>query len=296
MRAVPAELQARLDSGATTLARCWRVALTDGRILGFTNHDRPLSFGGVTFEAASGLDSASVERSTGLSADSHSVAGALRSATITETDIRLGVYDGAEVQLWLVDWADVEIRMLLSTGTLGEIRRTESAFEAEVIGIAEALNQPVGRSYQACCDLRVGDSACGVDLSDPEFTGDGTVEAVAGPETFTVTGLSTFRNGWFSEGVLVWLSGANQGQTAHVKNHRRAGGDVSLSLWRSPGLAVAPGDTFRVTAGCDKRAVTCRNKFDNFLNFRGFPHMPGDDRAAGYPGDERHNGGSLLRG
>ena len=37
------------------------------------------------------------------------------------------------------------------------------------------------------------------------------------------------------------------------------------------------GDTFTVTAGCDKQFATCQAKFANAVNFRGFPHMPGND-------------------
>ena len=47
---------------------------------------------------------------------------------------------------------------------------------------------------------------------------------------------------------------------------------------------------------CDKRAATCQAKFDNFLNFRGFPHMPGEDWLTAYPrGGQAHDGGSLVR-
>ena len=46
---------------------------------------------------------------------------------------------------------------------------------------------------------------------------------------------------------------------------------------------VVPGDGFVVTAGCDKRFTTCRDKFANVANFRGFPQMPGTDAVLGYP-------------
>jgi uncharacterized phage protein (TIGR02218 family) len=49
-------------------------------------------------------------------------------------------------------------------------------------------------------------------------------------------------------------------------------------------------------AGCDKRAETCRAKFGNFLNFRGFPHIPGEDWVTAYPKDGViHDGTSLQQ-
>ena len=59
---------------------------------------------------------------------------------------------------------------------------------------------------------------------------------------------------------------------------------------------IAAGDTFVVTAGCDKRFATCRDRFDNVVNFRGFPHIPGNDFVMRYavPGEPGNDGGSLL--
>src|SRR4051812_31581755 len=55
MRAIPTALQAKLDSGVTTLARCWKVTRRDGVVLGFTDHDRDLVLDGVTFRAGTGF-------------------------------------------------------------------------------------------------------------------------------------------------------------------------------------------------------------------------------------------------
>lgn len=296
MRKLPENLQTSLQSGVTTLSRCWRLTRRDGVVMGFTDHDRALTFEGVVYEAASGLNAGAVERSTGLSVDTHSVAGALQSDAIAEDDIRRGLYDGAEMQLWLVDWQDVAVRILLSTGRIGDIQRGEGGFEAEIVGMAEELGQPIGRSYQHRCDLRLGSTACGVATSDPAFRGTGVVTHVMSSARIAVSGLQEFEGGWFSEGAFAWNSGANAPASGQVKLHRLAGDEAVLELWNAPALQIAVGDAFEVVAGCDKRAETCRDKFANFLNFRGFPHMPGDDFASGYPSGGGHDGGSLLGG
>ncbi|MEM7505524.1 MAG: DUF2163 domain-containing protein [Pseudomonadota bacterium] len=296
MRDIPGTLKQSLLGGVTTLARCWRLERRDGVIMGFTDHDRHLSFDGVSYGAVSGLDAGAIERSTGLSVDTHTVAGALQSEKISEADIQRGFFDSAEVQLWLVDWQNVQNRLLLSTGHLGEIRRTETAFEAEIVGLAEQLNQPVGRVYHHRCDLRLGEARCGIDTDSPEFKGQGVVTEVSGAQRFVASNLDTFTANWFSEGAIAWTSGANALSSGQVKTHLINDGLVRLELWQAPGLKIAVGDSFDIVAGCDKRSETCRLKFSNFLNFRGFPHMPGDDFAAGYPSGGGHDGGSLLRG
>jgi uncharacterized phage protein (TIGR02218 family) len=296
MRTLPQSLSESLASCCTTLCRCWSVTRTDDVVMGFTDHDKSLSFDGITFEASSGFDSTAIERATGLNVDSHSVTCALSSMAITDADVERGFYDGAEVTLWLVDWRDVASRLLLTRGHIGEIRRGKLAFEAEIVSLSETLNQPYGRAFLNGCGRRLGDAKCGVDLSLPIYRGTAVVETVVDPQRFAVAGLEAFSRGWFDGGHVEWTLGANAGVVGHVKTYLDAAGGGTVELWLAPPLAVEAGDTFTVTAGCDKTLETCRAKFDNLLNFRGFPHMPGDDWVAGYveSGGE-HDGGSLFR-
>ena len=284
MRGVSVEMQARLDTGATTMCRVWLVVRRDGVRFGFTDHDRDLSIDGDIFKAGSGLDASVLEASTGLSVDNGQAVGALSDAGLTEADILAGRYDGAEVWQWLVDWSSPELKVLLFRGLLGEIRRDTGAFEVELRGITEVLNQPLGRMYLRQCDRVFGDAKCGIDADDPTFAADVTVLATSGKRGFSFEGLSGFQDGWFTNGVIRWASGA----VSLVKAD--AGG--TLEVWEEVEIAV--GDTARVVAGCDKQAETCRVKFGNFLNYRGFPHIPGEDWVTAYPASgETHDGGSL---
>ncbi len=293
MRAIDPELQARLDGGATHLCRCWLVRRRDGTVFGFTDHDEDVGFEGTVFRASSGMDSSALQSATGLSVDNGQAVGALSAAAVTEEDIGAGRYDRAELWHWLVDWQRPDLRVLMFRGQFGEIRRTDGAFEVELRGLAEALNAPVGRSILRSCDRALGDAKCGFDSSLPGFSGEGEVIA-DGSNDLRASGLGGFADGWFRHGALTWLSGANAGETGSVKRDKLAEGAVrALTLWQDPGRAVSVGDRFRVVAGCDKRWETCKAKFDNLLNFRGFPHIPGDDWVTAYPKDgATHDGGS----
>ena len=295
MRAIDPALQARLDGGATHLCRCWLVRRRDGVAFGFTDHDRDIGFEGSVFRASSGMDASALQSATGLSVDNGQAVGALSGAAVSEADIRAGKYDRAELWHWRVDWERPELRVLMFRGQFGEIRRADGAFEVELRGLAEALNAPVGRSVLRSCDRVLGDAKCGLDTGLPGFSGEGEVVA-GGAEAGEVraSGLGGFADGWFTHGALSWLSGANAGETLAVKRDRLGvGGARSLTFWQEPGRSVAAGDCFRLVAGCDKRAETCHAKFDNYLNFRGFPHIPGDDWVTAYPKDgATHDGGS----
>ncbi|MEM9138955.1 MAG: DUF2163 domain-containing protein [Pseudomonadota bacterium] len=296
MRDVPLALQASLDSGATTLARCWRVARTDGTVLGFTDHDLDLGFGGLVYESEAALAASALEAVTGLATDTHEITGALSSDRITEADIARGLYDGAEVTLYLVNWQAPADRLVLSRGQIGEIRRGDIAFEAEIVGLSDRLNQPFGRAFLHSCSCREGEVDLGINLSDPAYRAAATVATVNEVQQFSVAGLGAYENGWFTGGLLRWTSGANAGLEAHVKAHLAAEPESIVEIWLSPPEPVQAGDAFEITVGLSLTADQWKTKFGDLVDFRGFPHMPGDDVAASYPNSGgQHDGGSLFR-
>lgn len=293
----PEEMKAHLATGATTLARCLAVRRADGVVLGFTDHDRDLSFDGVTFRADSGMTARAIQQGTGLSVDNSEAFGALRSDAIAEQDILAGRYDGAEVRVWLVNWSDPTMRVLQFRGTLGEITRSGGAFTAELRGLTEALNQPVGFIYHARCSAVLGDARCRFDLATPGYAEERPVEVVQDARVFRFASVAGHDDRWFEKGRLRVLSGAAAGLVGSIKNDRVRGAiGREVELWQSLGIAPAPGDLVRIEAGCDRRAETCRLKFDNFLNFRGFPHIPGEDWVMSYPTSAGRNDGGSLKG
>ena len=148
----------------TTLCWCWEVTRQDGGKLGFTDHDRALDFGGVTFQATSGVIGSEIEASLGLSVDNMDFEGALSSDAITEADIAAGLYDDAEITLYRVNWQNTAQREIVKRGNVGETSRGELAFQAEFRGLAHRLNQTVGRTFQYGCDAGIGRRAVAVSI------------------------------------------------------------------------------------------------------------------------------------
>jgi uncharacterized phage protein (TIGR02218 family) len=289
-------LAAHLAQGVTTVARCWALVRRDGAVLGFTDHDRDLAFEGVVFRAGSGLDAKALTQTTGLSVDNTEAVGALRDAGITEADLAAGRYDGARLRLWAVNWADVSQRALVFAGALGEVARAGGAFRAEVRGLAERLGAPQGRVFQKPCSAILGDADCRVDLGLPGYAAERAVEAVEAGRVLRWAAFGGFDDRWFERGRLVVLDGAAAGLVAVVKNDRLTAAGRVVELWEALRAPLAPGDRVRLEAGCDKRPETCRLKFGNFMNFRGFPHVPGEDWLTAYPVAAGANDGGSLGG
>jgi len=296
MRSIPPALQDKLDSGVTTLCRCWVITRQDGVTQGFTDHDEDVALDDVICRARTGLSGSEATQTLGLAVDTSEFSGALSDDSLNEDDLAAGRYDAASVELWLTDWSEPDLRVLLAKGTLGEVRREGTAFTAELRGLSQQLAAETGRLYTPACSADLGDARCKIDLNDPAFHGEGVVVAVTATSSFTASGLDAFGDGWFTQGKLTFTGGANAGLSVEVKTHRKSG-PVAFDLWQAMPEPIAVGDAFTVTAGCDKRFSTCHDKFDNVVNFRGFPHIPGNDFVIRYPvPGEPGNDGSKLRG
>lgn len=297
MKSVPPGLAAHLAGSATTLAHLWRLVRRDGTALGFTDHDRPLVVDGLRYEAATGLAASEDVAAAGLSVGGQEIAGALVSAAISEADIAAGRYDGATVDVWLVDWRDPSERLHLRSGVVGEVVEADGAFRAEIRSAAHRLDEPRGRLFQHRCDAELGDARCGVDMTLPGRRRSGTVVAPSAGRLLTVAGLDAAAPGSLERGRLAVLSGSLAGTAFEVKSHRVAAGAVELELWQTPSADLAPGTAFTVEVGCDKLFSTCRDVFANAANFRGFPHMPGSDFVYAHPSRSRgaRDGKALVR-
>jgi len=292
MKTLPAELASALASGVTTLCHVWRIVRRDGEAFAFTDHDRPLAFEDLVCAPMTGVSAGAVEKGLGLGVDTASIAGALNSEAITDDDLARGLWDSARVDLYRVDWSDTSLRMHLFAGRIGEVRRGVSAFEAELRGLQAALNVPVGRVFSRFCDADLGDARCGKDIENAVFRGEGVVTEVLGANTFRAGGLEAYADAWFARGRIIWSAGGE----SEVAGHRLESGGAVFELLDPLGAVFEVGATFAVYGGCDKRFETCRTKFANTLNFRGFPHMPGNDALqAGPIAGEPMDGGSRLR-
>ncbi|MGE0501449.1 MAG: DUF2163 domain-containing protein [Rhizobiaceae bacterium] len=282
MTAYPPELLEHLAEPITTLCHCWRLVGRDGSAAGFTDHDRTIGFAGSDFRPRTGFTGSEARSALGLAVETVDIEGALASVDLVEDDIEAGLLDGATVETFLVNWRDPTQRALIRKATIGKITRRDGQFVAELESLTHALDRPRGRYIRRTCDAEVGDGRCGVNLAASTFRGTGAVSGMPADSVLSVSGLGGFGAGWFSGGVLSWTSGQNLGRIARVTEHRRQGTETWLTLWPDAGHEAEAGDEFTVTAGCDKSFATCKAKFDNPLNFRGFPHLPGNDAAYGY--------------
>jgi uncharacterized phage protein (TIGR02218 family) len=263
-----------LEAELTHLALCWRLVRRDGVALGFTSHDVPLLAGGLMHLARPGMTASAVVLGDGLEADDMEVAGALSAGALTAGDLLAGRWDGARVQMFMVDWRQPGAgQHVLATGTLGDVAVGEGAdagFTAEMIGPGAALMATAVETCSPECRAELGDARCRVSLRGRERI---AVLAEAAPDRLRIVGIAAADH---VQGSVLVLDGAAAG----LERRLIAQADEWLILDEPLALAVGTGVLIR--EGCDKRFATCRDRFANAVNFRGEPHVPGADLLARY--------------
>ncbi|MEM6382499.1 MAG: DUF2163 domain-containing protein [Pseudomonadota bacterium] len=294
MRDVPQSLRATLGSGAATVCRCVRLTRTDGVVIALTDHDAPLEVDGSLFEPSGGFEASEATSAVGPVVGELDLVAAMSDDRLSTADLAAGRFDGAKVEMLLVNWADPAAFLRQTDATLGDVSARDGTFHAEVRGPFAAYDATRGRIFSARCDAQLGDGRCGVDLNDPAQTGSGSLVSRPTPNALRLSGLSGFAAGAFNGGTAHW-----SGQPPlRVRRHLIEDDAAIIELWHAPPSTPQTGTLVTVTAGCDKRFATCRDRFENAANFRGFPHMPGDDFALSYPASDDGNldGGSRNGG
>lgn len=258
--------------GLTSLAFCWRLERRDGVVLGFTSHDRDLVVDGLLHRAAPGMVPSAIERRDSLDPGVMDLSGALTSSLITEADLLAGRWDGARLRVTAVNWRDPDDNPLfLARGELGGVESDGRSFSAELRGPSALLDAAVVEETSPECRAELGDRRCRVDMAVRRTIA--RIVSVDGAD-LTVDNAP----GDYGFGMVRWLDGANAGLESGVATSS----GLSLSLCEPPPYVPAPGAMVELTEGCDKRLATCAARFANAANFRGEPHLPGNDLLVRY--------------
>ena len=264
------------EAPLSTLAFCWRIARGDGVTIGLTSHDRDLRWGGVTYQAAPGMVPSAIERSAGMTPDTVQLTGALTTDLLTNDDMASGRWDGARLTLWAIDWTNPGADpMILSRGQLGAVEMTQGQFSVELQGLAQKLERPVVEAVTPHCRARLGDARCRIDMSGRTLLV--RIIEIDGAIAKTDQPLAPNAYGF---GSLIWTDGPRAGLRDQILTNDAD----ALTLVEAPSFELTNALRVEVSQGCDRRFSTCSTRFDNAANFRGEPHLPGNDLLMRYGG------------
>jgi len=278
MIVTPVALAADMALGSTSLAWLLKVVRTDAQVFAFTSWSSDIDVDGVTYRAGPGLDVSGMVTAAGLAVDNLELTTLDDGSTFTSADVLTGKWRSAAFTISRCNARatgnGVQVRM---AGTIGNVALREGYVVAELRGLQQILQEPIGSVSSRPCRTRLGSPLCTVDLAP--WTHTASVTSVASNQVFTASSLAQAAD-YFGEGILTWTSGPSADLSFKVKTH--AGGGV-LTLMLPPLLTVAVGHSFSIVAGCRKRLEDCRDKFNNVLNMQAEPHLPGIDAITSPP-------------
>lgn len=278
MRTASAALLAHL--GGDVLTTCYLVRLTrrDGVRFGFAFTSQVLTYLGVTYVPQGSLSATALHQTGDAGVDNLDVMGALSSDRITDTELRAGLYDGAEVLILLVNYADLSMgHMTLMRGHIGDVSIGASGqYGATVTSLQNQMTQQIGDMTSPTCRCRrLGDAQCKVNMAN--YTASGFVSPGGGDPRALSTGIGGAA-GLYAGGVLRVTAGPNAGVERDIKTF--TGGAVIL---QEPfPFPFTAGTAVQMEQGCDRRFPTCRDKFNNAINFHGENALPGTDALTRY--------------
>ncbi|NSM56351.1 DUF2163 domain-containing protein [Wolbachia endosymbiont of Atemnus politus] len=250
-----------------TIAMCWKLTLIDGKVMGFTDYDENLSIDNILYKSSSGFTASSIILNSNLKTDNLEIEGILNSDDIKEEDVLSGKYDFANVEIFLVNYKDLsQGTMNLHFGTFGKVTLNSGRFVVEIRGLAAKLERNMAELYSPACRAQFCDDRCKADAK--KFSKISTVTKVIDERRFEDTNLTEI-DGYYKHGVVKFFdSAAFEGVVKEYKNK-------VVTLFTSPPYQIFAGDKYSILAGCDKTFSMCKNKFNNTVNFRGEPYIPG---------------------
>jgi uncharacterized phage protein (TIGR02218 family) len=280
MKTISSALSNHLDGEVTTLASCWRIVRRDNREFFFTDHDQDIVFEGDTYEAESSYDRTAVANGSDMSVDNMEVAGILDSDKISEEDMRNGLFNRADVYVFIVNWSDPSQGALkVRRGWFGEVTITDTGmFTTEIRGLAQALSHNFIEVYAAECRADFCDSRCKLNIADYEIPT--TVSVAFSRDAFVLPVDFVEPSQGLAPGTVRFVDGDNAGRTVEITGYNPT--TRTVELFEAVGYEITTGTQIVVAPGCDGSLERCK-LYDNVINRRAEDYVPGNDEFMKYP-------------
>lgn len=247
------------------MVTCLRMQMSAGKLLCFTDSDMDVFYENERYRAGGYFTPNSVVSSNELSEDNFSISGIIDGDLITKKAITSGDFSNSYIELFVIK---NNKKNILKTGWIGDISYNDNKFTASINSLSSKTNNLIGKCYSPNCRAEFADRYCKLNKGNYSFSGE--VTALIDSYSF-IDSSRNEPNDYFSQGVLEFISGQNKGKKYNIFSFQRH----QISIDSTTIQEIKIGDSYIVTAGCNKSLHECINKFSNAVNFRGEPYIPG---------------------
>ena len=279
MRKISEELKSHLKKAVTTTANCWLIKCKDGSQVGLTDHSEDIIYNNTKYYSNNIIASSAIETSLSLSADNYELEIALNASYINESDLLEAKYDKASIEFFIVNYLDLsQGTILIRAGYIYEVRLGNGKFTVEIRSLSQELNKQTRAIYSETCRAQFQDSRCGANNSNHILYGViqnvisndkiGTDIVIQNPDLYRNAKIKFFTNHTSDSTQKTDETGVTK--TLSVSRN-------IISLLKSHMIKPEKNCKFLLYHSCNKKFTTCHKMFNNALNFRGEPHVPGID-------------------
>ena len=256
----------------TTASWCARIECVGGAVIRLTTHPYNLTMSNATvYLTDSGYNMTTYSSDDGMSPSSLDIEGIMELSGLTREQVATGIFDGARVYIFKCNFASpVEDYEPIMSGLFGKAFIIDERYRVEAMSLVDALNIVVGWAYSPLCLHTFGDANCKKVLAGAPITVTGTLTSVTSGSSFGDSARAEAAD-YFGAGLIRFTSGPNANLPAIEVKSFSAGAIVTHEPFYY--LPVI-GDAYEMVAGCRKRRVDCRDKWNNVVNALAFWDMP----------------------
>ncbi|MGL9726392.1 MAG: DUF2163 domain-containing protein [Wolbachia sp.] len=235
--------------------------------MGFTDYDEDLNVNNIFYKSSSGFTASSIILNSDLRADNLEIEGILNSTDIKEEDILSGKYDFAKIEIFLVNYKDLNQGMMgLHFRILSKVTLNNGRLIAEIKELATKLERSIAELYSPVCRAQFCDDRCRANTK--KFSRMSTITKIIDERRFENTNLIE-SDEYYKHGVAKFFSPVTF--EVIVKEYK----NKVVTLFSPPPYQISAGNKYSILTSCNKAFLTCKNKFNNTVNFRGEPHISG---------------------
>jgi len=267
-----------LTSTTLFLARVVKITRLDSVVLRIAEADTSITASAQTFLPLNGCEISAVKHlyNGGMGsmelAFAHSDGG-----TIDTFELNTGFWDGATVQMYLVDRSSATtLGDALFTGIIDTVSLDliGSRGSFDIRGLT-AQGEAFIQTFQPMCRTDLFSSLC--QLNENDFDHAGTVGTILDRFNVTIAGLGAPpADGWFNQGTFITESGFKGTIANWVQS------TLKLTTYQPVCMSrLTAGEDITLYPGCDKTAETCRVKFNNRINHQAEAHFLGINSIVG---------------
>lgn len=180
------------------------------------------------------------------------------------TDIQNNIFQNASITLFQID--KVNQKQIIFVGEVTKIEIFDHHFEMKIASQKQKLFSTICKLFSPTCRASLGDAQCQVDLNSKKVSGN--VTAVAANQMSITSNALNQENGYFDYGHIIFDD--DQNKKLVVRNFFKGG---KIFFNSKPIFEINDRDLFEIFPGCDKKFITCKNKFNNSINFQGEPQL-----------------------